>query len=1697
MGEIVKNWLFQKTGILPNLREKDFGIIITDGSVLAKLLQSYGVLASDVAEAIKPSDDLAIKVNNLRLLQAPLNFIGIKIDNTEVEELALGTGTTALKLIYEIFLKLEGGEKFHFAGQVKENEKKISELHVSIKSDPPCPKFQKNPLVKKINEKINPVEWHKTRYEELNKRCKEAREYAREALRKIILHDDPCSLSDTSKRTEKENIEKELSDAKKSMKNFSQKYDVNGKELSFQDLIHMKETSEKYTPMIESKVKAKELLNLMRQRSKREAASQAFRQSMRALLLTRIWDHLLEQNEKVFDEAVLQKLLRQSRYEKQIATKLFQVRHEQKTIAQNRIRRNKLILDRRHTELTLDYLRKDAEMESEVYELNLENRRKLEHHRRLYEVKIRRKHEKHYSLCQEILSAFVDISIKSSEYQRHAGYEVPTALWNEWKVSFLKGLPIFEGIVNLEIMLNEKFQELPDPIIMLEVERNEALVDQEFKDYMALSGLWSLDNLNHELNRFEENLEILGFVIHTLLSAKYPKPVPKKPAVLPTAKVAAVVVDIADDRTTNALQKLLNNRGIVVVRLNNVLAESIGTYHREILNRRDFEVEMTSDLNIALNDSTRIYTVNGNKENSTEFQSVRQEVNGTTDEDEVHVTFKDKVTQTPRRVPCDDETSYPSKMAELGKHIYEILLQGQHIPDSLLIDSVIEYLRENTTEDGWLLVNFPNTYQQADLFEESLTGQRLPPLSHQTQTTEEFIVNVGNRESPEEHICLAQSSLLPNPIPEPREEPFRTYFTVYVNMKKTEEDSEEFQIAFSSESTPLEKFYWNQGINYSFYYKTFNFDIVKYLAKVVIGDSEIRLKTSEELFGPVLEEVANQLNPPKTQENTSKRTRREDSNKTENQSAKKTRSVQIPNTEEKHPNVQKKQSRVKENGNTTTKNGELEPDKDKKRKRDDKKDTVNNDKSSNKRNGGINTTDDIQVKDIETLNHREVLTQALKPEQTEHPEKTHRFVELDIPAEFQVILATVWEAVEKVYIETLKQVFFLMRLHRSTIVPYEKCVRDSFSEIIKRPSEKQQAVSDFQSKFNDISGELREFTDMKNELHCRVQELESLLLDMCDERKKGVEAERRRVAGQSWVAGEMAALADVFAAAARAEAERAVSTLQLLADYYLAGLRRAPLSPRLRGEGAPPAHTTHLCMRPQWTIRVCNPDTPVDDARSLRNRFVASCETIRNLPRIHQRIRVSMQWRADACRNADITRYLQPYLVLVQASTRPGARAGIPAAITGERRRSRSGHSDAAAAAAVTRWLVEVSAAPVEPPLHPNSAFAAADAAAATLHDVAATLHDVVARERRDVANKMGTDKKKKPKKKAKQQASEDMEDEATAAFLQLSSRIFEEWEEAIACEVNRATFRLNLLRSKARKDLAEFLTGMRKLFQDIHEEIAQRYEREVSAVEALCEVLRAAIEEETPVQQQLVLEQDRFVARRDVLLFPSPPPPAAPLPDEPTTSTAFRVDQLQWLAKTFRNSKSQSVVLVAEHSSAVPVKEINGVHCPNLRTSVVTAGSVAFNPDAKTTLVSDSSAASVNKGTLSQLFLPLVTALAACFASRFTSFDRCRSYSYTRQLLLGPESCPTIYSHLALTWKVRRTPSLAERSERLASRRGKAGTVIFTLTPAAAAPLSVIMSEARHPRRREGAYTPPVRPRHLPLVHHKLTPWSRGGGGG
>lgn len=97
-----------------------------------------------------------------------------------------------------------------------------------------------------------------------------------------------------------------------------------------------------------------------------------------------------------------------------------------------------------------------------------------------------------------------------------------------------------------------------------------------------------------------------------------------------------------------------------------------------------------------------------------------------------------------------------------------------------------------------------------------------------------------------------------------------------------------------------------------------------------------------------------------------------------------------------------------------------------------------------------------------------------------------QWLDLFQPPALLEILATFWESVEQAYIENLKEILSLKRMHTSAIMPYKNFVYGNLMKFVDRPDKRQILLQDFHRAFNEIDEDLREDLDMKCELHCRV-----------------------------------------------------------------------------------------------------------------------------------------------------------------------------------------------------------------------------------------------------------------------------------------------------------------------------------------------------------------------------------------------------------------------------------------------------------------------------------------------------------------------------------------------------------------------------------------------------------------------------------
>lgn len=97
-----------------------------------------------------------------------------------------------------------------------------------------------------------------------------------------------------------------------------------------------------------------------------------------------------------------------------------------------------------------------------------------------------------------------------------------------------------------------------------------------------------------------------------------------------------------------------------------------------------------------------------------------------------------------------------------------------------------------------------------------------------------------------------------------------------------------------------------------------------------------------------------------------------------------------------------------------------------------------------------------------------------------------QWLDLYQPPALLEMLATLWENVEQAYIENLKVIFSLKRMHTLAIIPYKNFVLSNLMRFVDRPDKRQILLQDFHRAFNEIDEDLREDLDMKCELHCRV-----------------------------------------------------------------------------------------------------------------------------------------------------------------------------------------------------------------------------------------------------------------------------------------------------------------------------------------------------------------------------------------------------------------------------------------------------------------------------------------------------------------------------------------------------------------------------------------------------------------------------------
>lgn len=1132
MSEILQQWLAKRIALVTDSTLDSISHLAKDGRIFGDLLYNYNIISFEQRSQIIPTDNEDEALKNLQnYVAAWLRNIGINCSQDLLFDISKGKTTAAIKLLYQMYLVLQDKDLLYFTNeQLRRGElcSQDSRFIVTRVPDegPPLPKIEPNVLAQPLIEHDYTIQWHKSRLENLKEKCRLTREKYRKYLEEKFAQ-PPKELTTEACAT--------VSDDK--IPTVPLQFPVKLHQ-TYEELME-EERNVKDTPLVgvdqkKARRKFKDIVGKNRHKSEEKAK----RLRDQKVLLLEMWEKIIADQQQEFDEEVSKKFLKQSEYEKQMTTKMLETRLQKEIMMEHRKTVENEIEKEKEYESFNALIARESRATNQKDNYYCELERKMELHKRLYAEKLRLKAERIYNMCLECVKDIVSVAFKNSEFKEQFLMEVPRRVRDNWKQLFVKGEPIFEALEQPEDLVQGCLEELPEnmeEVYSLEMARQNAMDEVDFESYLAYRWPFDLERLGlvdeAKQRAIDLGLNILSHIIHRLLLTKYPKPEKPKPPELPSVIVAACVNGLSDESVLPQLQKLLNFKGIRVITLDAAINYCLKAYKDETKEEYDDEPAEEEKVTSTKKDKKK----GGVEAKGKKKTAKKKETNRVIESDYTLNVTVSAIIQTPKIFPGDEVKL--SKAAEIGKQLQEYASLGEILPDDLVARAFVEYLRSMMEIKGWALINFPFNMKQAACLEEALTARRFPlPFSEDENQLEDIIeVNKCQRSDcdcvGDCRVHQRKSRILPINLAESTDDEvlYVTRLSAFINVKQATDNLAEelaelppLNEILEPSADPLERFYTDQGCNYTFYYRIFDTATIKHLAKLIIGEFTIPPKTSIELFGHSYlypEKDTEEFSPLKKEQ--SKASKR----------------------------IGEKKTKVKNVGKEKVVLSSLSPNEgeEKGKKGKDKKQAI------------VRIT--LEDKETQIPEVEEEIVEVFFGKEAEPQPGEQRWVYVDLPLsnQFQIILATFWENTEDVYITDLKQLFFVRRTLLDGVIPYVSYVKRHMVEFIGRPDDKFQYIAEFQRAYNAIDADMRDDDEVKAELHCRVSEFREKLWTICDVRREECENERRRLISDNWVSVQANQLINNAITMLQIELDRFVETMQLLSDYYLAAITYKPL----------------------------------------------------------------------------------------------------------------------------------------------------------------------------------------------------------------------------------------------------------------------------------------------------------------------------------------------------------------------------------------------------------------------------------------------------------------------------------------------------------------------------------------------------------
>ncbi|PRP86192.1 sperm flagellar protein 2-like [Planoprotostelium fungivorum] len=279
-------------------------------------------------------------------------------------------------------------------------------------------------------------------------------------------------------------------------------------------------------------------------------------------------------------QIILEKLLKQSRDERNLAAELLEVRRQKEVIRQNRIERERQCAEtkRKQFEEALERDAHLARMNRADYEQHIVSlKEKL---KELEDSRATEKRERHYQKCRASVLGMVDIALKVVEFKELSGGETPNREYIEWKTLYRRGESLFDEIETAPSISPEE----------------QVLNEEDYENYVASKAFWKYDSPTplhdtdtwqsllekgdqsmywREENAPEEKNHILGLVIEELLTLAAPPTPPPEVELYPQTPLRLALLGKNLSGKTTIARSLASKFSMAIINVDEVLAETI------------------------------------------------------------------------------------------------------------------------------------------------------------------------------------------------------------------------------------------------------------------------------------------------------------------------------------------------------------------------------------------------------------------------------------------------------------------------------------------------------------------------------------------------------------------------------------------------------------------------------------------------------------------------------------------------------------------------------------------------------------------------------------------------------------------------------------------------------------------------------------------------------------------------------------------------------------------------------------------------------------------------------------------------------------------------------------------------------------------------------------------------------------------